>query len=123
MKEEKPKDIYAEADEKWHQVMVKVGRAESQRFATNPESYTDILITAESVRLLMRWIYHHMVSRKKIKPIEQYSQEERQEIWDLVLEKCKAKCQDKQKLIEVAKVFCLIEYFLNENNGTPNRKI
>lgn len=108
-------NIPADADERWHALMQKIGREQAQRFANDTESYTDILVTAESVRLLMRWVYHHMVGKKKIKPIEQYSQEEKQEIWDLVLEKCKAKCQNKKKLIEVAKVFCAIDYFLNEN--------
>lgn len=108
------KNKFTEIDERWHSLMQKIGREESQRFAINPDSYTEILVTAESVRLLMRWIYHHMVSRKIVKPIEHYSQEEKQEIWDLVLEKCRDKCQNKSKLIDVAKVLCVIDYFLKE---------
>ena len=68
----------------------------------------------------MRWVYHHMVNKKKIKSLEQYSEKEKKEIWDLVLEKCRESCQDKKKLIEVAKVFCVIDYFLTNNNGTTN---
>lgn len=111
---EKAKDKFIEADERWHALMLKIGREQTQQFDKNPDKYADLLVSVESVRLLMRWVYHHLVNKKKIKRIEDYSQEEKQEIWDLVLEKCKAKCQDRKKLIEVAKVFCALDYFSKE---------
>lgn len=105
---------YVEIDERWKNIMLKIGREQSEIFAKNPDVYVDILITTEGTRLLMRWIYHFMICRKIIIPIEEYSSEQKQQIWDLVLEKCRDKCQNKTKLIEVSKVFCLIDYFLNQ---------
>lgn len=112
---------YLEADKRWKNLMLKIGRAESARFSADPDKYAEFLVTTEGARLLMRWIYHYMVCKKIILSIEEYSQEQKQEIWDFVLEKCKDKCQNKTKLIEVAKVFCVIDYFLNESNATTNR--
>lgn len=109
-------EIVQQADERWHQVMARVGREETKRFESNPDGYINSLIELKSVRLLMRWIYHHMVSKKKVIAIEKYPLKQKQEIWDFVLEKCKSKCQNKTTLIEIAKIFCLIDYYINENS-------
>ena len=116
-------DILTEYAEWWHKIMLNVGRKQTAIFEKDPDVYVDLLMATNCTRHLMKWVYGHLTCKKVIKRLEDYSTEEKQEIWDLVLDKCKAKCQDKTKLIEIAKVFCAIDYFLKENNGTLNRKV
>lgn len=104
-----------EAEERWKLLMIRIGRQQAMQFASNPQSYVDILVTTESVRHLMKWVYCHLVKHNTIQRIEDYAQEEKQEMWDLVVEKCSDKCRDKTKLKEVVMVFCAIEFFINEN--------
>lgn len=94
--------------------MMKTGRKMTATFDEDNELFTMALIRTSGTRHLMRWIYKHMVLKKRIKPLEEYSAEEKQEIWGFVSEVCLNKTTDKTIKKEICMAFCVIEYFLKE---------
>jgi hypothetical protein len=68
----------------------------------------------------MRWVYHYLVNKGIIVAIEKLEQKQKEDIWEFVKEVCEGKTTDKVKMLEIAKVFYLMEYFLNESNNAHN---
>lgn len=106
---------YLEADERWVKLMLKIGRENTERFNNNPHIYTELLVTAQSTRHLMRWVYHFLMGKKFIEPIEKLPQDQKEDLWNLVLEQCLKYTRDKKVLKEIAMVFYAMNYFNQES--------
>jgi len=106
-------DKYQQIDEIWHQCMMSVGRKQTQWFEENNQNYVDVLIYTNCSRMLMRWIYHHLVNRKMLVPIEKLDRDVKEKMWAFIKEICSGKTDDLEKMKDIARVFYTIEYFLN----------
>lgn len=105
---------YIEYAKWWESIWMTCGRKETAVFESNNLAYTEELIIGNARRNLMIWIYCLLRNYKKIKPIEELDQSEKQQIWAFVKEVCLGKTSDKKIMIGIAKTFYVIEYFLNE---------
>lgn len=103
-----------EENDWWDDLMMKTGRKMTGTFEDNNISFTDALIYTSGTRHMMRWIYKHMVARKRITPLEDYSADGKKEIWDFIGDICAGKTNDKSVKKEICMAFCVIEYFLKE---------
>ncbi len=108
-------DKYQQADYNWLQCMERIGRKETVIFEENNMAYTEDVIVCNCRRHLMVWIYSTLKGRKKIKPIEELDLDVKKQMWGFVKEICAGKTNDKERMVEVAKTFYVIEYFINEN--------
>ena len=109
-------DKYHQASHDWKECLWKIGRKEVQVFEGNNLAYVDNLIFCNCRRHLMVWIYAYLVGCKKTKKIEDLEPEVKKEMWAFEKEICAGKTEDKKRMIEIAKVFYTIEYFINESN-------
>jgi hypothetical protein len=107
-------DKYQQAEYDWRQCVLRVGRKETAVFESNNIAYTKDLMLCNARRHLMVWIYSHLVSYKLIQPIEKLDEDVKKEMWRFIIEIWDGKEKDKKKMIQTAKVFYTIEYFLNE---------
>jgi hypothetical protein len=101
-------------DSPWLQAVWRVARKEVAVFESNNLAYTDELIFCNARRHLMVWFYAYLVSSKKAPRIEDLELEVKKEMWAFVKELCAGKTNDSKRMKEIAKVFYLIEYFINE---------
>ena len=108
-------DKYQQADKQWLEFMERIGRKETAIFEENSIAYTNDVIVCNCRRHLMIWIYSTLKGKKKIKPIEELDQEVKEQMWAFVKEICAGKTNDRERMVEVAKTFYVIEYFINEN--------
>lgn len=68
-------------------------------------------------RGLMKWVYGMLVARKLLKPLEELTQEQKEEIWDFVKDICVDEFRTREMMYQMAIVFYTIEYFLNEDKN------
>jgi len=108
-------DKYQKADRGWLECMMRIGRKEMAYFEQDNVGYTDQLFWYHSRRKIMHWVYTTMVTHKKIKPIESLELEDKKQMWGFINELCEGKEVSKEVRIDVAKIFYIIEYFINEN--------
>jgi len=106
---------YQLADRIWLECMERIGRKETTLFENNNVAYTEDVIVGNCRRHIMCWIYSVLKGHKKLKPIEELEREVKEQMWAFVKEICLNKTNDKKRMIEIAKTFYVIEYFLNEN--------
>lgn len=107
-------DKYQQAGYDWVECMMRIGRKEAAFFENDNILYTESLIQTNCRRMLMAWVYSTMKGAKKIIPLEALQKEEKQEIWDFILDITNGKKRDKKVMLELAKTFYVLEYFLNE---------
>jgi hypothetical protein len=101
-------------DSPWLQAVWRIARKEVAVFEGNNIGYTEDLIKNNARRHMMVWFYAYLVSSKKAPPIEDLDLEVKKEMWAFVKEICAGKTKDSKRMKEIAKVFYLIEYFINE---------
>lgn len=109
-------DKYQQADHNYKEVLWKVGRRETEEFEAKSMLYTDNLIECNARRELMIWIYKALVAYKGLTRIENLEPDVKQKMWLTVKDLVAGRLNDRQKLIDICKVFYVIEYFLNEPN-------
>jgi len=107
-----PMDKYQEADHRWKELLWKIGRRETEEFEAKSMLYTDNLIECNARRELMLWIYRALIMYKGLTKVEDLETEVKQKMWLTVKDLCAGRVEDKQKLIDICKVFYAIEYFL-----------
>lgn len=107
-------DKYQKAQHDWEQLMWRIGRDEKDYFEIDNEFYLDSLIRLPSRRSLMCWIYSDLCFAKKIVRMESLDKETKKRMWDNIRAMCDGKTDDKKILIQLCKVFYVIDYFLNE---------
>jgi hypothetical protein len=112
-------DKYQQADHDWQECLWKVGRRETEEFEAKSILYTNNLIECNCRRNLMCWIYTALVMYKGVTRIERLDKDVKEKMWLTVKDLCAGRVNDKLKMVEIAKVFYVIEYFLNEQNN-PN---
>jgi hypothetical protein len=100
----------------WNDLMMRTGRKMTKTFEDNNVSFTDAIILTGGTRGMMKWIYHHLVKRKKVTPIEDLDIDSKKEMWNFIREVCLGKTNDLVIMKEVAIAFYALEYFINENN-------
>lgn len=93
--------------------MIRTGRKMAVTFEDNNIAFTDALILTRGTRGMMKWIYHHMVRRKMIIPIEELDKESKKQTWAFIREVCAGKTNDLSVMKEVTMAFYVIEYFIN----------
>lgn len=108
-------DKYQQADFNWLSCMERIGRKETAFFEQDNTGYTEQIIGMNCRRGIMCWVYCTLKSAKKIIPIEELEIEVKNQMWGFVNEICAGKEMDKNRKIEIAKTFYVLEYFLNEN--------
>jgi hypothetical protein len=108
-------DKYQAIDRSWLECMMRIGRKETAYFEQDNVGYTDQLFWYHSRRQVMRWVYSTMVTAKKITPIENLELEVKKQMWGFINELCVGKEVSKDIRIDIARIFYLIEYFINEN--------
>jgi hypothetical protein len=108
-------DKYRQLDLDWLACMERIGRKETACFENDSVGYTDQIVGLNCRRGIMVWVYSTMKTAKRIKPIEDLELEDKKKMWAFINEICEGKDVDKQRKIEVIKVFYVIEYFINEN--------
>ncbi len=107
-------DKFQQADYNWLQCMMRIGRKETDCFEKDNVGYTDQLFWYHSRRQIMRWVYSTMVAKRKIIPIESLQPEDKKQMWGFINELCVGKEVSKEIRIDIAKIFYIIEYFINE---------
>jgi hypothetical protein len=103
-----------ELHESWIRCIMKIGREQMEQFENACEAYVTDLIECNARRTMMRWIYNDMVKAKKLQAIECYDQDTKKKMWAAVKDLCGGRTDDQNKLIDIAKVLYLIEYFIND---------
>jgi len=107
-------DKYQKAQYDWEQLMWRIGRDEKDYFEIDNEFYLDSLIRMSSRRGIMCWVYSDLCFAKKIVRMEALDKETKKRMWDNVRGMCEGKTDDKKIMLQLCKVFYVIEYFLNE---------
>lgn len=95
--------------------MERIGRKEAAYFENDNIGYTEEIISFNCRRSIMVWVYSELKKNNKIVPIENLAPEDKNNMWGFIKEICAGKTEDQKRMIEVCKVFYVIEYFLNEN--------
>lgn len=90
------------------------GRKYAQMFEDDNLKFTEALLFLGGSRRLMKWVYGMLVSRNLITKMEDLPQDQKQSMWEFVKEICVGEHRTQQKMHEMAIVFYVIEYFLNE---------
>lgn len=108
---------FMEYDRRWLACMERIGRKELACFEEYSVGYTEQIVNFNCRRSIMVWVYNALKSARKIKPIEELEIEVKKQMWGFVNEICAGKTDDQKRKIEVAKVFYVIEYFINENKN------
>lgn len=108
-------DKFQKIDHDWLECMKRIGRKETSFFEQDNIWYTEQLTGKNCRRSIMVWVYSTMKNAKVITAIESLDYDVKQQMWGFVNELCAGKEVDKNKRIEIAKVFYVIEYFINEN--------
>lgn len=90
------------------------GRKYAQLFEEDNLRFTEGLLHLSGSRMLMKWVYQLLVGRQLLVKIEDLSQEEKLSIWEFVKDICVGEHRTKEKMYQMAIVFYVIEYFLNE---------
>lgn len=107
-------DKYQQADADWLACMERIGRKEMAYFENDNVGYTEEIINLNCRRGIMCWVYSTLKQHKKLVAIEKLEKDVKKQMWAFVLEICAGKNADTKRMIEVAKVFYVIEYFINE---------
>lgn len=107
-------DKYQQADHNWKELLWRIGRRETEEFESKSILYTNNLIECNARRELMCWIYRSLVCYKNLIPIEKLDSDVKQKMWLTVKDLCAGRVEDKKKMVDIARVFYVIEYFLNE---------
>ena len=68
-----------------------------------------------SMRLNWKYVYSWCIGHKVFQPIENLEPDEKKELWIMTCEICKNYNYNKEQLIELAKIFYTLEYYLNTN--------
>lgn len=107
-------DRHLQITHEWKEAVWRIARKEVGVFEGNNLAYVDNLIYCNCRRHLMVWIYAYLVGNKKAPRIEDLEPEVKKEMKAFVIEICTGKTNDLNKMVEIAKTFYVIEYFLNE---------
>jgi hypothetical protein len=110
-------DKYQEAERRWLECMERIGRKETAYFEDNNLGYTEEIIKMGCRRMIMLWVYSELVRNKKLEPVEKLAVDVKTHMWAFIKEICAGKTEDTKRMVELAKVFYVIEYFLNEQNN------
>jgi hypothetical protein len=94
--------------------MLRVGRRITESFEMNNIGFTDALVGTTCTRLILRWIYHHLVYKHGLTRLEDLDQGSKEGMWNIVKDICAGRVKTVHKMKEVAIAFYVIEYFLNE---------
>jgi hypothetical protein len=107
-------DKYQQAHQDWIECLCRIGRKETELFEEDNMKYLDTLTWSGLRRGIMVWVYNDLSRDKKLTRIEDLDQDTKKQMWNTVREMCAGKTDDKKIMIEIAKSFYLIEYFLNK---------
>lgn len=110
-------DKYRQLDLDWLACMERIGRRETFWFEQDNVDYTNQIVELNCRRGIMCWVYSELKRHKKLVPIEKLEPGIKNQMWGFIKEICAGKTDDQKRMIEVAKVFYVIEYFLNEKNA------
>lgn len=110
-------DKYQQAEYDWLQCMIRIGQKETSAFENDSVGYTDQIVSMNCRRGIMVWVYSELKRHDKIKPIENLEPADKKQMWGFIKEICAGKTDDQKRMIEVAKVFYVIEYFININQS------
>lgn len=110
-------DRYQQADCDWLECMKRIGRKETLYFEQDNVGYSDQIVWFNSRREIMVWVYSVLKQYKVITPIENLDPDVKNQMWAFVKEICAGRLNNKDKMIEVAKTFYVIEYFLSEKQN------
>lgn len=108
-------DKYQQAEYDWLQCMIRIGQRELFSFENDSVVWTEQIVCLNCLRSIMVWVYSTLKQHQVIAPIETLDTATKNKMWGFVNEVCEGKLYEKQKKIEVAKVFYVLEYFINEN--------
>lgn len=108
-------DKYQKYDQLWLECMERIGRKEAAYFENDNVDYTNQIVELNCRRGIMVWVYEELRKHKKIVPIEKLEVDVKKQMWGFIKEICAGKTNDTKRMVQVAKVFYTIEYFLNEN--------
>lgn len=98
-------------------VIINAGRKYAQLFENDNLGFTQAMLRLTGSRGLMKWVYGMLVARKLLKPLEELTQEQKEEIWDFVKDICVDEFRTREMMYQMAIVFYTIEYFLNEDKN------
>lgn len=100
---------------KWvNDQIIDVGRKYARLFEEDNLKFTNAMLFLSGSRKFVKWIYRLLVNRKLLMPLEDLPQEQKESMWEFVKDICKGGDRIKEKMHEMAIVFYVIEYFLNE---------
>lgn len=107
-------DQFQQYDKSWLACMERIGRKETTYFEQTNVEYTDQIVKFNCRRQIMCWVYSVLKQNKKIIPIENLEPWVKKKMWAFVKEVCNGKTDEQKRMIEVAKTFYVLEYFINE---------
>lgn len=108
-------DKFQKAEYDWLQRMISIGKKETASFENDSVGYTEQIVGMNCRRGIMVWVYSELKKHGKIAPIESLEPADKKQMWGFIKEICANKTNDQKRMIEVAKTFYVIEYFINEN--------
>lgn len=100
-----------------HEVFMNFGRKQARLFEQDNISYTEALLRLTGSRKMMVWLYYRLRNYKYITPIEDLSQEEKEQMWQFTKEICVGEHRVKEKMRQMSLSFYALEYFLNEQEN------
>jgi len=109
-------DKYQKAHHDWIECLCRIGRSQTETFEEDNMRYVDLLTAPVGGlrRSIMLWIYNDLSKNGRFERIENLDAGTKKQMWATIKEICAGKTEDKEMLIEITKIFYVIEYFLNE---------
>lgn len=98
----------------WLELMWSIGRKELGYFEDDTIGYANQIVTLNCRRNVMIWVYQHLIRFRGLTPIEKLDPEVKNKMWGTVKDICAGKTENKNLMIQVAKVFYTLEYFINQ---------
>ena len=89
-----------------------LGRKQAELFVANNVAYSEVLVTCYCPRQILLYAYESLLKQRKITPIEDLLQEDKEYAWKQAKEIAKGRLGNKA-LKEIVKAFVVINYFLN----------
>lgn len=95
--------------------MLQLGQKQAQVFTASNVAYCEMLVDGRTRREILLCCYRCLVRTKRLRPIEELSQEQKVLAWQTAKYIAKGRMGQKS-LVEVVQALLTIEYFLNLEN-------
>lgn len=92
--------------------ILELGAKQALMFSDNHLAYTELLVTANTPRLILSYCYSTLCRLGKLQPIEELQLEQKYILWETAKEFSKDRL-NKDEMVQLVKSLYSLEYYLN----------